>query len=754
MKKVLFFAGGLLLTSFAILPLKTSAAPYNFLEDFESQAPLTEPNSVEYTYSKTASDVTGHVAIDTAIGARSLRHNSNGTVLDSHYNSNLEFSSSAPNLCQGGSLRFSLFLSSLPTSINVVWWIGLTPSVSPPISTESGGAAGSGPSFTALVISSAAGNNAGGYIVSDLNNQASGGSGAFRLEPLVWYNFTITSVDCTAGNFVLYRNDTAIFATNNVGDLGTSVLDNFQIGHRGNADGGTGPQLRLDNIQWIDTEGGTPGILNTVAVTNLIGFDASGDGSTVIAKVNNGDNVTTYSGTGLSLLGSSETDCIDSDGVFTNGPYVSFFTCAGSSDPAHSSLLVIGSRNMTTPTFSSCTYCNPLIPLEGISPVLGFDEQFDLHGQQLLGTLAYPIDYSRDNFFGQNAKWVVWPFSSFQGYIGVALLTMQEDGDEETRVTKVQFGGDTPTQVCVEPYDLTTMYMAAVDSGVSPKIYRVNFNPSGPTGILTATISASTSPGFPGADSVACGRNRVIMARNVAGNLGEIEIAGFNRSSGALEWTFRRDTGNPFYTANRVLTMSANSRWGAFATDTDFTIFNASSGAIVGEIPLPIGSFVGLDMDNVGAVGWAATDDNIAVYDLTNVTCASDNSCVNNEDCVILSFQCQFTNPDLVPTTGVPTISTGAGNPFQESRAVSSAALGFDTGWLIGIGMIVLIAFAVTSKLGTSITILTFAIFIAIACAAALLGSPWTWILLVTLFIIIGLAGMSLFSGRDEGGAE
>lgn len=437
--------------------------------------------------------------------------------------------------------------------------------------------------------------------------------------------------------------------------------------------------------------------LASVAVTNLVGFDVSPTGNSLITRDGtSGVSIHSYAAFTLASLYTTGTGCTTTDRVLASDrTLIAFVTCdtgTGVSDLLKTRTTVGG-----TPPYANCPDC----PAD--SADLSFDEwpsPSDSSLNEISELLSFPLSFEQRSCFSGGCSfaqknYAAYAWSSTDGTIGVNSFTVNDPGFNGGFSDEVSFSGSGVDQMCAVTWSGNNFLMG-VRSGVSTAVYRVTMGFTDDE--LDATITGPQT--FPSAVGIGCAEDRIILAMNSG-----TEVRMYNLTTGAQVWSI---TGLVLATS-RSVAFSNNGDWCAYVTTTAIIVCDASDGSSLASLTLPSGTHKGVKMSRAGQFLWYATDDNLAVWDIhtettgDSVSDSPGGSLDPGED--IPGDEGFFTAPDIdgvssfgsnllfglivvvgmtVGVGGAPAAATRGRQGFSIILAVIGAALGVGMAWALG----------------------------------------------------------------------
>lgn len=364
-----------------------------------------------------------------------------------------------------------------------------------------------------------------------------------------------------------------------------------------------------------------------VAVTGLVGFDVDPTGATIITRQSFTipNDIRTYGGGTLALLGQAESNCNRQHGVAAISTHVVYLHCKEPDDSGvgntdwtsdvdayHIRSTNLGPPNQP-PICSGTGFCD-----ENISDwTLASDEDQALH----VATIAdYPIDYtnSRDDWNDFASVFMAFAFSTIDGQIGVVTLVQRNNAFDLSDVDTAVIGGQAPDQICVVRDATGTTYLYGTSSQSNVKGFRVDLQRT-ETALGSNHLDVQLVEVFPGTASTA-------GARGIGCGDGRFAILNDHKLT-----LWQRDAPQPYHTILGLtdvpsggITMSADGRWLAYQSAGQISVLNASSVEVVFTTKAVPGTFRGIDLQGAGSTLWSASDSWIYSWDIYNTTTGHD----------------------------------------------------------------------------------------------------------------------------------
>lgn len=490
--------------------------------------------------------------------------------------------------------------------------------------------------------------------------------------------------------------------------------------------------VSIDRINF----GSPPAITETspegpsIAVTGLSALDVSRDGTTLIARTNDGpDNeqlVRTYPAGSLAAPGqSTDTDCNRIGGVAAMPSYVAYFDC-DEDDPNKVDHLKIRDLALGDPAFPTyCSegidFCDKDISADELAGCQGSDDgspdSCTVNSRQydIVSVTEVPFDYTAGcdgdgNFFNggeesslhgedcgtRDAVYMAFGATFENGYVGVITYTMNRGGDDKSQITRTQLGpsGTVVNQMCVVQDPDGQTYLYATQSSATARGYRLDFELEAGSSITMSTLAVSMTSVFPGtaqttnAVGVACGNQRFatiqsngvvcVFARNAASPLFPCRAVGTVQSA-ALAMS---GDGNfvSWVEGTSVRTMCAIVA-GCPATANRGAV---AVGGLVAQSTIPSETVVAMELDGNANSLWLGTTVKIRNYNaLFQLTTGNATACLPGD------VNCGAGRVTTTPTTA----PNGLGG--TDGGLAKSYCLGCDPTMLMAFGTMGLVVLAV-----------------------------------------------------------
>lgn len=399
-----------------------------------------------------------------------------------------------------------------------------------------------------------------------------------------------------------------------------AVLAQEQRGYIAYANQAEGGQLEVVNVELT----GTPTAPTTsVSVTGLVGFDVDPTGNTIIARVNSGTHVATYSGASLTSTGSVQTNCNRIEGVAAIDTHTTFLHC-DASDPGNVDEVWIRSATLGTPNQPQIcvdgNFCDTTIPDDKLSNCQDCTLQW--------ATMEdFPIDWSNNGRGGglfnaaPNEAFLAFAYGTTTGNIGVVTLTQRNNAiDKSAHAESSIGGGQAPDMICSvrdqKGPNAGKAFLYGSSSQSNVRGFRVDFTTSDNSGVFVSSSETGVTlvSHFPGTAStaspraIACGEGKfailnnaklTIWNRGLTSNVQHLQLTGFT-------------TTPPLY----GLTMSADGEHVAYVDNGIIKMINTTTGNQTFTAPLSSGTLRGLQLHGHSCALWTATSTTISRYDL------------------------------------------------------------------------------------------------------------------------------------------
>lgn len=598
-----FLLVGLLFLA-AVPFIPTALAVTDLLEDFDDDTPPNLPTADWYTVSTAGTGGFRTTASQSVSAPNS--YFMDDTTAGQQPSTTFDVTSSI-DFCDGGSWSFRFRVDDLPDAGAQAIWRVL------------GGAA----------------NEYWEVIVQDtgvLRFDASGSGGAATanfVTPIVadtWYEiqgFVVCATSVASAYLVTADEFVQVDAAGAM-----SAMNDFIMRTNGAAPLSQG--MFLDDLQYFDVDF-TQVIAATesVAVTNLVGFDVNPLGTTAVARFGTGgDTVGTYDAVSLTAAATTfDTECNRVDGVMATyqGDHVAFIDCDAIADPTS---LMVRTGSMSVPTFPGCDECDDVILLNGFSASGG-------DNTKEIGQLKdYPVDQSNNHpVLGFGRRQVAWGYSATgtSGIIGVNAFTRAEADVDERNFDEVQWSNiESPEDFCVGLDPESDYYVAAVGDQSSTKFYNADLttDPLGSTAnelqVALSDEPTILSSAFNNAIGVSCGQRLIVIAKTTTvavvefdGTLVATKTVASNTDARnvAISEVFNINTGSEctWGTANCVAFV-------AYRDGASVKVAWANNLTEVASLTPPAGTWHSMSMDRTAQNVWIATDDFINRYEIITTT--------------------------------------------------------------------------------------------------------------------------------------
>lgn len=477
---------------------------------------------------------------------------------------------------------------------------------------------------------------------------------------------------------------------------------------------------------------GTPPTVD-IAVSGVGAIDVDSAGHTLVARrvTGTGSEVDTYAGYNLVQTGSAATDgCYRLDGIdalYTiQGAYVVYTSCNSSGD---TNAIHIRSDSLGQPAFpSGCgNECpkdigndNGLLALNDITIPDSIKDLADLS--------ARPVSFTHNvlpwwDTINNNAC-TSFAYSTTQGTVGVweACFIAYHSDFSRTAEATLADASNPITQLC-SWVNADQDYIAGVVAGGSTGAFRVTqhlgdvFN--APTEYPAIDPVFVNGGGYGGAQSVACAKDGIFFIKGTT--LYSLQV------NGALTLRASRDVGQTHW---QGLAASSDGNWLAVVTTDEKThIVSASTLTEVDLITNPAGVFAGVKLDQLGANVWIATNAHITKQEIWQATTGTPQNNVYDDfgnplpgslpptqdpdgdgNCPAHYVKQKVNGADkcvLDPTYGGSGsgATTGA-NVLTPFKGIFQNFLGDAWGWIIGLGLVAILAGAFYRQWGPGMGVL------------------------------------------------
>lgn len=611
-------------------------------EAFEDDTPFLPPDSEWYTVDITSgADLTVTSSLN-ASGTHSATYTDNGIP-----NSYAALTTSL-DACAGGELHFWMTINNYVGG-SIIPYVG----ISQDIDDVATSAEGLFVSITSIGVAQIHAVDSTGVTTKTVGPVTNG----------TFSDFHFVDIDCNLSTANWYSN--TLGAGGSIDGAGSwTNLSHFLF-----TNSAAGSYNRLVYVDDIEISGGTADIASSqsISVSNLVGFDVDPSGTTAIARLDAGNNVSSYSaGTLASSPTVIETNCNRFHGVAALRDYVSLLHCVAG-DAGDVDQLQIRTSSLATPSFDACTggsFCTANLNDEDLAGPQ--DDQLEITGMD-----AYPFDYSVASDAG-NAVYAAWGFSTLDGRAGVMTYVWRNNFPDNTNVALVTVdpSGGVTDQVCTTIDNDGTSYLYTASDNSNVRGYRVDFDQQSGSVINAPTLDVSLAQVFPGTAStsgpigVACGEGRFAA-------LTPTTVSVWDRGSNSP--VFPAITGLAG-TSSGGVALSDDGEWLAYLDTDGVHVLVADNGTEVALLTPPAGTFRGLELHGAGSYAWVATSDNIARYDIYQSTTGQDTA--------------YDPTPVPPPPTTTTTTSTVGGVLLGESINRASQESGLSTtaiGALVGL---------------------------------------------------------------------
>lgn len=527
----------------------------------------------------------------------------------------------------------------------------------------------------------------------------------------------------------------------------------------------------------------------TIAATNLIEGDFTGDGTLLIARTENGANVRTYDAIGGDLLGTYATPNCDWQNAYgvsaiftTNGYYTAFADCDSDATVATANQVDMIRVKDATLSEDNLVTQPPCDWDSGEESTSGdqFDIPFDMND---LGSLNFYPYYSTTIQEGNEDTCILsWTFSTISGEIGaVAVAYLDAEGGGFTngdRVLVTVNSGQVVGSFCSwhnpnVPVEANADFVAGVSVNGPTVAARIvaNFEDGTPSEDtyddieLTGTIVLTNSGTWSKGNSIDCAGNQAIIKTDAASgnNLFLINVTQANGATGSVQ-KWAKEVND---ISLRSVTISGDSQFAAWTDNTGIIVAHAQNGTVIDTFPTPSGTFKGMEFDRTGGNLAIFTSSQIVVYHLSVITC--EEACSPDVDdtdspiggCTIGCSSSSTSTSGAGSGSGLPTggngfINEGTDSFFGINISYIAGQWGMNESgfrWLLGLYTTILIVGAAVGRREGLIAAMMGAIAGAIAvgiCVA--FGLFPVWFLLLMILLIVIMAGKLFFGNTDSDG--
>lgn len=451
-----------------------------------------------------------------------------------------------------------------------------------------------------------------------------------------WYNATFTNIDCGNGQATVFFEDQD--AAISVDEAAwTPPLDDFRI--QGDSAGNSGIVV-IDNVS-LFTNSPPPSAVGAFATVSdwdansLVGFDVDGEGTTLIARVNDpgcggctigGFQINTYAGNTLTAQGTFDSDCDRQDGVMSIGSHVMFVECGSAHGCADQDPCTFDVRNpnLSPPNFGTCGDECPAhldMSLDGSSVSDGGGDDV----REIAEVRQFPISFTnRESFFGVDEANLAMAYTGNNGELGVQAYQGRNNAVDHWQFTEVNFAGTVPDQLCTGMDSSDQYYIGAADAGRAPAIYNVDF---------TRLTTGGNAFGYQPVMSLRQSGSSALSGGKGLDCAGDEYLTVVELGAGDVDKVYKVDLPNGTATlldtvdgAARGVAMSESNtfRYYAWVDGSTIKINNGTVGESTCAITMPSGAFYEMQFDTAAQSLWVATDDVIALYKLQQAGCTTD----------------------------------------------------------------------------------------------------------------------------------
>lgn len=361
-----------------------------------------------------------------------------------------------------------------------------------------------------------------------------------------------------------------------------------------------------------------------VAVTDLIEADADNAGRVVIARLDSGENVTTFNGVSLADLATLATPTCGFAGVHALNKegtiYVSFGDCDGSGDV---DTLKVRDKSLGDPEFPNgcageCQQDNEQDPTD-------FDIPADLNDLGALYLSPYSFTFNDDPGNVDDFGYASWTFSTLSGEIGVVVVGYEEGIQSDTGDRElIDISPGTPVSDFCSWHngEANLDFFAGVSEGglTTAATARINFNERGPLhDLVTIESDVIWQNGNPlgQAHSIACAGHQAIVKKGTDVYFVNVTNPAGTEAEGTLLWSVLA-TGD---SNTKAVALSGNREWVAWRDGGNIRIAYGSNGTVAGSVPVPSGAWRSMELDQAGNILYVFTNDFITRYEVGNFTC-------------------------------------------------------------------------------------------------------------------------------------
>lgn len=384
-------------------------------------------------------------------------------------------------------------------------------------------------------------------------------------------------------------------------------------------------------------------LFNQIPVNNLTQADVDNTGTIIIAREDAGETINTYNANSLGMLGTDSTPgCPIYAGVSSirtsRDYFVSYGACDGPTiDPGDVDILWVRSESLGTPNFLDgcgtefCKQNNEQFDSVGGIP---FNIPEDIHS---LGTIAaIPYSFEESTTGNLNNGYASWTVSTLSGEIGALGVSYNNAGADngDRDLVDVNPGSDIHAFCSWFNPKNDISYIAGVSNGptviaeVSAEVDQDPFGNSDIVDVEAGTIIQNTVP-FGDATGIACTGHQSLV--DVGNAVYLINITSTPTGVTPLGLIV---PGYPVEKAGFTVNEIAISPSGLFAAWRDGTIIRLShviNHTSITTLPVPTGTWRGIEMDEKGGRVFVYTSDFITIHDVSAKTCQLNCSASNNE---------------------------------------------------------------------------------------------------------------------------
>lgn len=461
-----------------------------------------------------------------------------------------------------------------------------------------------------------------------------------------WVNITVRDVTGSTGGggsltcTFYFPDQDLLFSVTDTGTIPDTTGISFLWPN--DADAGTtgrAGDIYIDNLELVNGPDPPPptfGATASVAVTGLVGFDVSDENTVVAARINSGDNVTSYDPTTLALLGSDETDCNRDEAIMASDNVVAYLKCE-TGTPTNVEQVRIRNGAMGDPRENSgLPWCgnNDVCPIDVDTDPSNFcflefgSWDYEDNWRYMRDIQPVPMTYERlayERPVEADSRAWAFAFTASDGTtsrVGVAEYTAVDNGCDDPNEETATFSSS-PTG---QPDDLCSWttngrnYVGVGSEGASTRVYEWTL------ALPTTAGGERTLDGSLSAPNIYGTRARGLSC---AGDLALVEtdsstVAMLNLTTTTIVWEKPVTT-----TKDRGTHLSGNGEFAYWANGSQVHMAYAENGTEVGIFTLPSANYRDMTGDPQNQVLFVAGSDFIARYDVrANLTGVVDFACI------------------------------------------------------------------------------------------------------------------------------